>query len=203
MFHSRLVISKSLGFNPVSLFLLRNCHNNAIPYSWQKPGIGCIKLNFDGASKCGSHSASIGGVYRNHEGMFMLGYAERIGRATSSVAEFVAARRGLELALENGWFNIWLEGDAKNVVDFVVNGLRLKSKEDEGHGREIQALIKQLDVLNASHIYRRGNRVADKFAKMGYHYKLNKPKVWRDVAPDEVLRFLKQDAEGQIFMHKR
>ena len=184
--------------------LLRNSHNNVIPFSWEKPEIGCIKLNFDGASKVGNNNASIGGVYRNHEGVFLLGYSERIGKATSSVAEFVAARRGLELALENGWLNIWLEGDAKTVVDFVIKkGMRLKSKEDIRHATEIRGLIPQLDVLNASHIYSEGNKVAHKFAKMGYNYKLNKPRIWRDVPPDEVLRFLKQDADGRIFLRKR
>lgn len=197
------MISNGLGANQ-GRFFLRNCHNNAIPFSWEKPDIGFIKLNFDGASKFGSNNASIGGVYRNHEGAFLLGYAECIGKATSSVAELVAARRGLELALENGWLSLWLEGDAKNVVDFVIKKrLRLKSKEDIKHAREIKDLVSQLDVLNASHIYRQGNKVADKFAKMGYNYKPNRPKIWRDVPPDEVSRSLQQDAEGRVFLRKR
>jgi len=80
--------------------------------AWRKPEAGRLKLNFDGSSKSASRRGSIGGVYRDHEGGFVLGYAERIGAATSSVAELAALRRGLELAVANGWRRVWVEVDA-------------------------------------------------------------------------------------------
>jgi hypothetical protein len=113
--------------------------------TWRKPEVGRLKLNFDGSSKHASRRASIGGVYRDHEGGFVLGYAERIGKATSSVAELAALRRGLELALENGWLNISIEGDAKTVVDVVRNRASVRVEEDPRQCEEIAALLLLLD----------------------------------------------------------
>lgn len=202
MIRNCLMSSRGLSLfrSSIGLFL-RSHHNNTDSCTWRNPNAGCVKLNFDGASKYGTSDASIGGVYRNHEGVFLFGYAERIGKATSSVAELVAAKRGLELAIENGWYNIWIEGDARGVVDLLTNGMQPKSKEDLGHFREISVLIPQLKDFNVSHIYRKGNKVADKFAKLGY--KMRKPQIWWDVPPDEVIRFLHQDAEGKVITWRK
>jgi ribonuclease HI len=170
----------------------RNHHYNAEKPKWRKPDSGCIKFNFDGSSKL--MKSSIGGVYRNHEGVFLLGYSERIDKATSSVAELVAAKRGLELALENGWFNVWIEGDAKFVMDLMGKHARSGSKEHVKHIKEIKMLLPLLNHFHASHIPRRGNKVADKLANLGYYMKM--PKVWRE-PPAEIINFLLEDANGK------
>lgn len=163
--------------------------------AWRKPEAGRLKLNFDGSSKHASRRASIGGVYRDHEGGFVLGYAERIGRATSSVAELAALRRGLELAVANGWRRVWIEGDAKTVVDVVRSRARVRAEEDSRLCDEIAALLPLLDDMSVSHVRRQGNRVAHGFAKLGHGAAA--PRVWRDVPPDEVLGYLLRDAEGK------
>lgn len=171
----------------------RNRHYNSEKPKWKRPEKGCIKLNFDGSAK--SRKASIGGVYRNHEGVFLLGYSERIEKATSSVAELVAAKRGLELALQNGWFNVWIEGDAKFVVDLMGKlPAQMGSKEHVKHINEIRMLLSLLNYFDASHIYRRGNKVADKLANLGYGMKM--PKIW-DEPPAEIIKFLHEDANGK------
>lgn len=163
--------------------------------AWRKPEAGRLKLNFDGSSKHASRRASIGGVYRDHEGGFVLGYAERIGTATSSVAELAALRRGLELAVDNGWRSVWIEGDAKTVVDAVRSRARVRAEEDRRLCGEIEALLPMIDDVSVSHVHHRGNRVAHGFAKLGHGEA--RPRVWRDVPPDEVLMFLRRDAEGK------
>lgn len=172
-----------------------NCSND--PYTWTKPKEGFIKLNFDGSSNCRTQNASIGGVYRNQEDDFLLGYAEHIGKATSSVAELVAAKRGLELALENKWLDLWIEGDAKDVINVLLNRVVLKSKEDAKHAIDINEMVAMFRRFNASHVYRKANKVADKFAKMGY--KMNKPRIWKHGPPNEVLRLLYGDSKGTEF----
>ncbi|KAL6603181.1 hypothetical protein ACP70R_043542 [Stipagrostis hirtigluma subsp. patula] len=163
---------------------------------WRRPEAGRLKLNFDGSSKHASRRASIGGVYRDHEGAFVLGYAERIGVATSSVAELAALRRGLELAVANGWRGVWVEGDAKTVVDVVRRRARVRSEEDARQCEAIAALLPLLgDDMSVSHVRREGNRVAHGFAKLGHGEA--RPRVWRGVPPDEVRRFLQRDAGGK------
>lgn len=165
--------------------------------TWRKPEPGRLKLNFDGSSRHASRRASIGGVYRDHEGGFVLGYAERIGAATSSVAELAALRRGLELAVANGWRSVWVEGDAMAVVDAVRSRarVRVRAPEDLRLFGEIEKLLLLLDDMSVSHVRRGGNRVAHGFAKLGHG--AARPRVWRDVPPDEVLRLLQRDAEGR------
>jgi hypothetical protein len=194
---ARLFLAGKAPVAPVGGGGRRSIHAGESANTWRKPDAGRLKLNFDGSSKHTSRRASIGGVYRDHEGGFVLGYAERIGKATSSVAELAALRRGLELALENGWLNISIEGDAKTVVDVVRNRVLIRAEEDLRQCEEIAALLPLLDDggMAVSHVRRAGNRVAHGFAKLGHG--VARPRVWRGVPPDEVLRYLQRDADGK------
>jgi ribonuclease HI len=186
--------------SPVHLFI-SNWHKEAIPVSWEKPGIGWTKLNFDGSSKGKEGKASIGGVFRNHKAEFLLGYAESIGRANSTIAEVAALHRGLELVRENRWNDVWLEGDAKTLIDIIVQRRQVKCPEVRRHVSDINLIMMELDNCIVSHVYREGNRTADKFAQMGHH--LEKPTVWRHIPPDEVLGIVHEDAEGKIVLRRR
>ncbi|KAL3519625.1 hypothetical protein ACH5RR_017774 [Cinchona calisaya] len=144
------VFSKSFGCaralkKPVGL-LVRSWHKEPIQVVWEKPDIGWTKLNFDGSCKRKAGRASIGGVLRNHDAEFLLGYSEFIGQTNSTIAELVALQRGLELVQENGWRHVWVEGDSKSSVEIIAQkkqmGYHLKKpqiwhhnppKEDVAH----------------------------------------------------------------------
>ncbi|XLR46367.1 hypothetical protein HN51_030454 [Arachis hypogaea] len=182
--------------------LIRYLHKEPIPVAWKKPGIGWTKLNFDGSCKVGSGKASIGGVVRNHNAEFMLGYAESIGIANSTIAELTALKRGLELVLENGWNNdIWLEGDEKTLVDIIVRRRQVKCMEFQKHISHINSLLPGFNNCIVSHVYREGNRAADKFAKMGHQ--LDHPKIWTHSPPDEILPIFHDDAQGIPVIRKK
>lgn len=186
--------------NPVR-FLVRNCHKESIPVSWGKPKIGWTKLNFDGSCKGRKGNGSIGGVIRNHKAEFLLGYAESIGRTTSTIAELSALRRGLELVLENGWTDVWLEGDDKTLIDIIVCRRQVKCAELQRHVRHINLIIPELNNCIVTHIYREGNRAADKLAQIGHQ--LEKPRIWWHDPPNEVGRIVDEDAEGKIILRRR
>lgn len=187
-------------YNPVRI-LIRSWHRDPIPVAWEKPQIGWTKLNFDGSCKGREGKASIGGVLRNHKAEFLLGYAESIGRSTSTIAELAALRRGLELVMENGWSNVWVEGDAKTLVEIIRKGRHVKCKEMQRHVGDIHEMIPALDNCIVTHVYREGNRAADKFAQIGHQ--LEKPKIWRLFPPDDVLEIVHEDAEGKIVLRRR
>lgn len=198
---SKILRSQGLiSQNPVGL-LFRNLHKEAIQVAWKKPEFGWTKLNFDGSLKGKTGKASIGGVFRNHNADFLLGYAESIGKTTSTIAELAALRRGLELVLENGWGNVWVEGDAKTLIEIIEQRRRVKCAEVQRHLNRINLIMPEIKVWKGTHIYREGNRAADKFAQMGHH--LKKPRIWRDVPPKEVLRIMHEDAEGKVFVRQR
>ena len=92
---------------------------------------------------------------QNHQAEFLMGYAESIGRANSTIAELTALRRGLELVLENGWSHVWLEGDAKTLVEIIVKRKQVKCVEVQKHVSHINSIINQeLNSCIVSHIYR-------------------------------------------------
>ncbi|EEF37721.1 nuclease, putative [Ricinus communis] len=186
--------------NPVRI-LIKNWHRDPIPVAWEKPQVGWTKLNFDGSCKGREGKGSIGGVFRNHKAEFLLGYAESIGRSTSTIAELAALRRGLELVLENGWSNVWLEGDAKTLLEIIVKRRKVRCAQMQRHVSDINLIIPELDNCIVSHVYREGNRAADKLAQIGHQ--LQKPKIWWHIPPDDVLPIVHEDAEGKIVFRKR
>lgn len=193
--HQRLIQSC-----PLSVFN-RSFHKKPIPVSWEKPKLGWTKLNFDGSLRGRTGKASIGGVFRDHRAEFLLGYAEPIGRTTSTIAELAALRRGLDLVVQNGWSNVWLEGDAKTLVEIILLKRPVKCAEVQKHLSHINLIIPELDNCIVTHIYREGNRAADKFAQMGHQSE--RLRIWRYAPPDEVLPIVLEDAEGKIVLRKR
>jgi len=55
------------------------------------------------------------------------------GQANNTIAELTSLRRGLELARENGWNDIWLEGDAKALLEIIEKGRKVRCMEVERH----------------------------------------------------------------------
>ncbi|GAA0171611.1 hypothetical protein LIER_25601 [Lithospermum erythrorhizon] len=204
---SRIFRHEILVHRPVQFVVIRNSHKvPPVQVGWEKPESGWIKLNFDGSCKCKSGRSSIGGVFRDHNAEFLLGYSEFIGKSNSTIAEIIALRRGLELVLENGWGDnsVWLEGDSKSLVDIIGKRKQLVNRcgEVQKHVTHINSIISELNnQCILTHVFREGNRAADKFAQMGYHFK--NPQVWRHVPPNELLRIVHEDAEGKTFLRRR
>lgn len=189
---------------PVGRLLVRNWHKEPIQVGWRKPEMGWTKLNFDGSCKLETGRSSVGGVLRNHEAEFLLGYAEPIAvKSNSNIAEMVALQRGLELTLENGCSDVWAEGDSMTLVQIIAQKKNVKQAQAQAlhHINNINLMIKQLNNCILTHTYREGNRAADKFAQLGHC--LQEPQIWRDDPPHQVLRIVHEDAQGKTFVRKR
>jgi hypothetical protein len=114
---------------------------------------------------------------------------------------WLCPRRGLELVLENDWKDIWLEGDTK-LVEIIMKKRKVRCMEVQNHISHINSiLLPEFKNCFVSHIYREGNRAADKFAQMGHQ--LVEPKIWRGVPPDEVLAIVLEDAQGKIVLRRK
>ncbi|KAL7195803.1 hypothetical protein ACSBR1_035940 [Camellia fascicularis] len=59
-----------------------------------------FKLNIDGASKCNLGRAFAGGIIRDQEGHWIIGFTRNIGATSSLVTKFWALRDGLKLAFD-------------------------------------------------------------------------------------------------------
>ncbi|KAK1424565.1 hypothetical protein QVD17_19897 [Tagetes erecta] len=199
-----MIFNKICSSHIFKRLLIRNCHKKTEPIkvSWKKPEIGWKKLNFDGSCKWETGKASIGGVVRDHNAQFLFGYAESIGKSNSTVAEFAALRRGLELVLENGYSDgdIWVEGDYKTLVEIIMLKKDVKCVEVQKHVSCIKVLLPEFRNFFVTHVYRQGNRVADKFARIGHE--LERPKIWH-ICPSEVVGIVKDDANGKVVLRMR
>lgn len=194
------IFRNKLEQSPFRVFIRKLHKNPAIEVSWKKPEIGWTKLNFDGSCKWETGNASIGGVVRDHNAEFLLGYAEPIGKTNSSVAEFVALERGLELVLENDYTDVWLEGDYQTLVEIISQKRDVKCVEIQKRVSSISLLLPEFRNCFVTHVYRQGNRVADKFAQIGHH--LERLRVWH-VPPSEIMRIVNEDADGKVILRMR
>lgn len=183
------------------LITARKWHKEAMKVRWEKPETGWTKLNYDGSCKYKTGKSSIGGIFRDDRAGFVLGYAESIGQSNSTIAEVAALVRGLEIALDNGWTQVWLEGDSKSVVDIIAHKREARCKRVQNHVERINIIIPQIEKYLLTHTYREGNRAADKFAQMGHH--LKHPQIWRQLPPNQLLRIVTEDAQGKTFLRRR
>lgn len=99
--------------------------------------------------------------------------------------------------------HVWLEGDAKVIVDVIKKRKQMKKikcEEVQKHVSHINSIIRKLNDCIVSHIYWEGNRAADKFAQMGHWYQ--KPQIWEHIPPHQVLSIMDEDAEGKVLFRK-
>ena len=62
----------------------------------------------------------------------------------------------------------------------------------------------KLDQLNnciMTHIYREGNRAANKLAQIGHQQE--KPQIWQHIHPNGFLRIVDEDVKGKIILCRR
>lgn len=142
-----------------------------------------MKLNFDGSSHLNSKSGSIGGVFRNSEGHFVLGYYACVRLATNSVAKLMASMTGLNIGC------VW---DGRR----CGRGYRSCFTQDARHTMEIDNLINIFTEFQASHAYRHVNKVADRLARMAYRESISAN--WKDMPPKEILNLFAKDYEESI-----
>lgn len=120
---------------------------------------------------------------------FFGAFCLNVGILTAFYAEMEALITAIEIAWAHGWHHLWFEMDSLSVLQCLTNHppwpLFTRWKNCK------------MDLSNmhfyASHIFREGNAVADKFSKMG----LSQPSLkWWSTPPFELLPFLSHETSG-------
>ena len=70
---------------------------------WSKPASGWVKLNTNGSSLSNPGLAGGGSFVRDEEGNWIVGFAHKIGKTTSFLAELWALSDGLNLCLNHNF----------------------------------------------------------------------------------------------------
>lgn len=81
---------------------------------WQPPSVPWVKVNTDG-SVVRQH-VTCGGIFRDNRGSLMGWFAGNIGAFSVFEAEIFGYAMAMELALQQGWGNIWVENDSTSVL---------------------------------------------------------------------------------------
>ncbi|KAL0448005.1 UNVERIFIED_CONTAM: putative mitochondrial protein [Sesamum latifolium] len=86
--------------------------------SWSPPHSDAIKINFDGLILDGGTTLGIGVVTRDSSGMILFWQSFRLPRrGTTIVAEALAAREAIKLAVRQSWQQVRLEGDCVTLMN--------------------------------------------------------------------------------------
>ncbi|KAK4410109.1 hypothetical protein Sango_0083900 [Sesamum angolense] len=84
---------------------------------WLSTPCEFIKINFDGATFTSQTAMGVGIVARNSEGLCLAWRTRCVNHADdAALAEALAAREAMRLAIQESWQNVILEGDCKNII---------------------------------------------------------------------------------------
>ncbi|KAK1305448.1 hypothetical protein QJS10_CPB11g02393 [Acorus calamus] len=171
-----------------------------IEVKWIKPKPPWIKCNIDGASKGNPGPSGAGGLFRDHNGRFLLGFACNTKRNTNMFAEFFALYRGLMIWLDtHPHFTgpLWIESDSLVVVNTILEKAsatpRIKHLVEIIHSH-----LRTLSLWHISHVFREGNRVADKLANLAIVEPTEA--IWNS-PPASIVPFLNDDA-NEVPQHR-
>ncbi|KAF7836240.1 cytosolic sulfotransferase 15-like [Senna tora] len=162
--------------------------------AWSHPEEEWLKVNVDGACKSGTtERASCGGVIRDHEGRFLLGFTKNLGYCDVISAELWGIKMGLEVAWEMGARKIVIEMDSTYAHQLVLSRVQelhpCLSLVNAIH----QILARQWEV-QIVHVLREANRVADFFASCATHESLDLVKFVQP--PLDATHLISADANG-------
>ncbi|CAL1368627.1 unnamed protein product [Linum trigynum] len=126
-------------------------------------------VNTDGASNGNPGPAGAGGVIRDAMGNWLGGFVVNIGTATAALAELWAIFHGLELAWKLGFRVVKLASDSQLAIQLI------QDRQDPIHPYAtllglVRRKLSQDWLVNLSHTYREGNRVADWLSKHSLVY---------------------------------
>ena len=91
------------------------------PVYWCPPDVGFVKLNTDGSFMPHSMKAGSGGLFRDSNGKWILGFTRNCGICTTLEAELWGILTGLKIAQEKGFTKLVIESDCLTAVE-AING---------------------------------------------------------------------------------
>lgn len=129
----------------------------------------------------------LGGVFRNSNGDWILGYAQALTKVSNVQAELLAIREGLRIAVDNQVQHLVVETDSQIASDLLKTNL---SNKLTFIVLDYRYLIQKISPVILQHSYGKGNKVANYLAASGRTLTSPLLKVWDREPPDRVCRKL-------------
>jgi hypothetical protein len=98
-------------------------HREARLVSWKPPSGAAVKLNVDGSSLGNPGRSGFGGLIRDTNGNWLLGFSGSCGITTNINAELQAIFYGLEKAWSHGYRHVECESDCQSALKLIKEGV--------------------------------------------------------------------------------
>ena len=118
--------------------------------------MGWLKLNTDGFAVGNVGIAGGGGLIRNENGDWIIGFARSLGITSGVMVELWALKDGLTLASQLRIADICVELDAKLIV-LLLNNYSINNLTLEPLLSDCRTLLKKFHSTTVQHIFRETN----------------------------------------------
>lgn len=122
-------------------------------------------MNIDGSASSNSDPAGGGGLIRDENGDWMIGFARRTGNTNSFMAELWALRDGLQLCLQIHAHFVIIESYAKAIVD-AFNSPTSSNSIVSSIMDDCRHMATRILQKRFRHIYKEANKCADFLARI-------------------------------------
>ena len=136
------------------------------------PERGRLKLNTDGATSKALGVAGGGGLIRDNQGNWVIGFSRRIGVTNSFMVEVWALRDGLMLCNQMNLSDVIVELDTKALVDAFKNPSYANSIISPLF-EDYKQLANQIPRHCIRHVYCEANKCTNKLASIGLNQSLD------------------------------
>nr|GMD40682.1 putative RNA-directed DNA polymerase [Ipomoea batatas] len=135
---------------------------------WTKPPDGWTKMNIDGSRDTLTGHASCGGLLRDVNGNWLLGFKAKVGHCSIEEAEAWSILKGLKTIWNHGYRKVIIESDAKRVVDWINASEYEKSPTGMVANiiNECRKWLRMNWQIQLNYVFREQNKVADALARM-------------------------------------
>ncbi|KAH1072108.1 hypothetical protein J1N35_024436 [Gossypium stocksii] len=128
------------------------------------PSDGWGYLNMDGSVRNADRLATAGGLLRDHNGTWIVGFTRYLGNCKVVNSELWGILNGLQIVLDCGFQKVFIRTDNLEVVNLIHKGVRVGS--NSALVTRIILLLKDLNHWNLQHIPREENSIADRIVKL-------------------------------------
>lgn len=125
-----------------------------------------IKVYVDGSSLSNPGRSDFGGLIRNNNGDWLLGFSEFCGITSCLAAELYVIFHGLRVAYDAGHGNIILESDSRMALDLIMSDVQSHHPYAPMINQIVQLQHRDW-IVHFQHTLRQGNECADWLAKHG------------------------------------
>ncbi|KAF7807491.1 Transposon TX1 uncharacterized [Senna tora] len=163
---------------------------------WRKLEKNQLKINTDGNSLGNPSRAGFGGIIRDDNGSWILGFSDQLGITSCTHVELAEIHQGLMCAEDVDGSGALLETDSLEAVH-LINNCDCSTHHYGAIIQNIRDLLRSSGI-SIKHVLREANFCADAPAKIGAHGDA-KLTIWEDPPPAVKLPLL-ADMAGTIFV---